>query len=88
VTSRGFFGPSDRALEFGERYAEVLARWGELFATASALVQANVELGRLASEGAKEFDQWVRQAATAPWNWLDPAALQRFMESFAPPRRE
>ncbi|MFN0146907.1 MAG: hypothetical protein ACKVT1_10365 [Dehalococcoidia bacterium] len=79
---RGFFGPSDQALEFGQQYGAVLARWGELFSAASALVQANVELGQLASEAAKEWDQWLRQTANAPWNWLNPEMMQRFMQGF------
>jgi hypothetical protein len=79
------FGPSDRALEFGAQYAAVLARWGELFAAASALVAANVELGRMTADSAREFDDLLRQTANAPWNWLNPDMLQRFMESFRPP---
>jgi hypothetical protein len=80
----GAFHPSDRALEFGERYAEVLAKWGELFAAASELVASNVRLGRQASDSAKEFDDWLRQTANAPWNWLSPEFLQRFMDAFRP----
>jgi hypothetical protein len=79
----GFFAPSERALEFGGRYAEVLARWGEMFAAASALVASNVELGRSASDGAKEFETWLRQTATAPWNLLSPEVIQRFMQGVA-----
>ncbi|MEX0782632.1 MAG: hypothetical protein WD557_08280 [Dehalococcoidia bacterium] len=85
MAQRGFFGPSDRALDFGEQYAKVLARWGELFATASALVDANVELGRMTGEAGKEFDKWVRNTAAAPWAWLDPTAMQKFAEAFRPP---
>jgi hypothetical protein len=83
--NRGFFTPSDRALEFGAQYAEVLARWGELFAAASAVVAANVTLGGMANDAAKEFDQWVRQGAAAPWNWMNPEMMKRFMESFTRP---
>jgi hypothetical protein len=78
------FGPSDRALDFGDQYAKVLARWAELFSAASALVEANVELGRMTSEAGKEFDKWVRNTAAAPWAWLDPAAMQKFAEAFRP----
>lgn len=81
---RGFFGPSDRALEFGDQYAKVLARWSELFAAASTLVDANVELGRMTSEAGKEFEQWVRSSAAAPWAWLDPEMLQKFLQTFSP----
>lgn len=74
-----FFGPSQRALAFGEQYADVLRRWGELFLAASELVGANVALGRAAAESGKEFEEWVRQTANAPWSWLSPDAVQRFM---------
>jgi hypothetical protein len=76
--ARGFFNPSERSLEFGAQYATVLARWGELFVAASALVDANVTLGRMTSDASKEFEQWVQQTAGAPWAWLDPAMMQRF----------
>ncbi len=85
MAQRGFFGPSDRALEFGDQYARVLARWAELFTAASALVEANVELGRMTSEAGKEFDKWVRNTAAAPWAWLDPSAMQKFAEAFRSP---
>jgi hypothetical protein len=81
-----FFTPSERALAFGKQYGEVLAQWGELFKAASAVVTANVALGSLANESAKEFDQWLRTTANAPWNWFSPDMLQRFMQGFAPPR--
>lgn len=77
--SRGFFGPSERALEFGRQYAEVLARWGELFAAASALTAANVKLGEMTAEASKEFDKWVKETANAPWNWMNPDVLGRFI---------
>ena len=80
-----FFGPSERALEFGAQYAEVLARWGELFTAASSLVAANVELGKMTTESSKEFEKWVQGTANAPWNWLNPDVMQRFMQGFAPP---
>ena len=80
-----FFGPSDRALEFGQQYAAVLARWGALFVTASELVEANVELGRLAADSGKEFERWLRVTANAPFSWLDPEALQRAFRNAAPP---
>jgi len=82
---QSLFGPSERALEFGQQYGEVLARWGELFNAASSLVQANVELGQLANEAAQEFQQWLDQTANSPWNWLNPDAMQRFMRAFTPP---
>lgn len=85
MAQRGFFGPSDRALEFGDQYARVLARWAELFTAASALVEANVELGRMTSEAGKEFDKWVRNTAAAPWAWLDPSVMQKFAEAFRSP---
>ncbi|MGH2609159.1 MAG: hypothetical protein ACRDHF_08715 [Tepidiformaceae bacterium] len=85
MARRGFFGPSERALEFGDQYAKVLARWGELFASASALVQSNVELGHMTGEAGKEFDTWVRNTAAAPWAWLDPNLMQKFTEAFRPP---
>src|SRR5688500_11660735 len=40
--SRGLFGPSERALEFGKQYAEVLQYWGDFFKSGSKLVAANV----------------------------------------------
>jgi hypothetical protein len=79
TSPRGFFGPSERALEFGAQYADVLSRWGELFQAASALVESNVALGRMTAESSKEFEQWVEQTANAPWNWLNPEVLQQFM---------
>ncbi len=82
---QGFFGPSQNALEFGAQYADVLARWGELFVAASALVDANVKLGGLANDAAKEFDQWIRQSASAPWNWMNPDMVGKFMESITRP---
>ena len=78
--SRGFFGPSERALEFGAQYATVLARWGELFNTASALVEANVTLGKMTSDASKEFESWIQETANAPWGWLNPDMMQRFMK--------
>lgn len=78
--TRGFFGPSERALEFGAQYATVLARWGALFNAASSLVEANVTLGSMTADASKEFEQWVQQTANAPWGWLDPQAMQRFMQ--------
>lgn len=80
-----FLGPSDRALEFGRQYAIVLQRWSELFATASALVEANVRLGELAADAAGEFDAWLQRAAQAPFAWASPEAFRRFMEGAARP---
>lgn len=79
MTSSSFFAPSERALEFGALYGEVLARWGELFASASALVEANVRLGHLTLDSSKEWEEWLQQTARAPWNWLNPENLRRFM---------
>ncbi|OAI39185.1 hypothetical protein AYO38_01575 [bacterium SCGC AG-212-C10] len=76
-----FFGPSEVALEFGAQYAEVLARWGELFGAASALVDANVKLGRMTKDASTEFEEWIQQTANAPWNWLNPEVVQRFMRN-------
>ncbi|MFN0095632.1 MAG: hypothetical protein ACKVVT_12765 [Dehalococcoidia bacterium] len=78
------FRPSERALAFGEQYAQVLARWSELFKAASELVDANVQLGHMTNDAAKEFDQLLRQTANAPWNWFGPEMVQRFMEGMAP----
>ena len=77
-----FLRPSERGLEFGAQYAQVLARWGELFSAGAALVEANVELGRLTNDASREFEAWVRQTAAAPWNWLGPDMVQRFMQGF------
>ena len=84
MASRGFFGPSDRALEFGAKYAEVLNNWGELFAVASRLVESNVALGRLTADASAEFEKWTQETANAPWNWLNPELMQRFMQSMTP----
>lgn len=84
MPTRGFFGPSERALDFGAQYAEVLARWSELFSAASSLVAANVELGKMTTEASKEFEKWVQGTANAPWNWLNPDVMQRFMQGMAP----
>ena len=81
--SNAFFGPSDKALAFGAQYSRVLAQWGDLFASASALVESNVELGRMANDAAKEFDDWVKLTANAPWNWLNPDALAQTMRAFS-----
>ncbi|MBK6318421.1 MAG: hypothetical protein IPI33_04105 [Dehalococcoidia bacterium] len=82
--ARGFFGPSERALEFGKQYAEVLQYWGEFFASGSKLVGANVKLGELASDAAKEWDQWVKETANAPWNWMNPDVMKRMMGGVPP----
>jgi hypothetical protein len=76
--------PSEAALAFGESYAAVLARWGELFTAASELVAANVALGRAAGDSAAEFQQWVAQGGALPWNWLRPDMFERFSEFFRP----
>lgn len=77
--SRGFFGPSEGALEFGRQYAEVLACWGELFAAAARLTTANVQLGEMTAGASNEFDRWVKETANAPWAWMNPETLGRFM---------
>ena len=79
--TNSFFGPSERALKFGAQYADVLARWGELFVAASKLVDANVELGTMTNEAGKEFEEWIQGTANAPWNWLNPDTMQRFMRN-------
>ena len=84
MANRGFFGPSDRALEFGAEYVQVLARWGELFTAASSLVEANVTLGKMTAEASKEFEEWIQETANAPWNWLNPEMMQRFMKGMPP----
>jgi hypothetical protein len=83
--TRGFFGPSERALEFGAQYAAVLSHWGELFAAASSLVEANVALGKMTADASKEFESWVQETANAPWNWLNPEVMQRFMRGMGAP---
>jgi hypothetical protein len=80
-----FLAPSERALQFGRQYAEVLQRWSELFAAAAALTEANVRLGELAAEAAGEFEAWVERAREAPFAWAGPEAFKRFMEAFMPP---
>ena len=84
MPGRGFFGPSERALEFGAQYSEVLARWGELFVAASRLVESNVALGKMTAEASKEFETWIQETANAPWNWLNPEMMQRFMQGMTP----
>ncbi len=87
MPQRGVFGPSETALAFGERYGEVLAKWAALFESASALVQANVELGKMANDAATEFDEFLGRTANGPWSWLNPDMLQRFMTSFSQPAK-
>ena len=84
---RGIFGPSQTALDFGEQYGDVLAKWAELFEAASGLVQANVALGRMANDAGKEFDQFLQQTANAPWNWLNPDMMQRLMAGITTPSK-
>lgn len=84
MASRGFFGPSERALEFGAKYSEVLNNWGELFVVASRLVDSNVALGRLTAEASAEFEKWIQETSNAPWNWLNPELMQRFMQGMTP----
>ncbi|MEO8539171.1 MAG: hypothetical protein ABI577_05475 [bacterium] len=86
--SRGFFGPSEQALEFGKQYAEVLGLWGEFFVSGSKLVGANVKLGELAQDAAKEWDQWVKETANAPWNWMNPDVMRRMMGGAAAPKAD
>ena len=86
--SRGLLGPSERALEFGKQYAEVLQYWGEFFKSGSKLVSANVRLGELAHDAAKEWDQWVTATSNAPWNWMNPEVLARMMGRPAEPKAD
>jgi hypothetical protein len=86
--SRGLFGPSERALEFGKQYAEVLGLWGEFFASGSKLVGANVKLGELAQDSAKEWEQWSNATANAPWNWMNPDVMRRMMGGAGVPKPE
>lgn len=74
-----FFGPSERAIEFGRQYGVVLERWAELFLTASKLVEANVKLGEMTAEASKEFDEWLKATSNSPWNWMNPEVMRRFM---------
>lgn len=84
-----FFGPSERALEFGRQYGLVLERWAELFAAASSLVEANVKLGEMTADASKEFDEWLKAGANSPWNWMNPDVMRRFMGTAgAPESRE
>lgn len=86
-SNNNWFGPSERALEFGAQYATVLARWGEVFSAASQLVEANVTLGRMAVDSATEFESWIRTTAAGPLAWMSPDSLQRFMSAFTPPSK-
>jgi hypothetical protein len=80
-----FFRPSEQALEFGAQYARVLAAWAELFTAASTLVDANVTLGQMSADAATELEKWMQTSAAAPWNWMSPEVVQRFMSGFAKP---
>jgi hypothetical protein len=40
----------------------------------------------MAADAAKEFDEFLKQTANAPWNWLNPEMMQRFMRSITPPK--
>lgn len=79
-----WFGPSERALEFGAQYATVLANWAALFQSASALVDSNVTLGKMAVDSANEFEKWFQGTAAGPWAWMSPDALQKMMSQFGP----
>ena len=74
--------PSARALEFGRQYAESLARWSELFAAASALVQTNVTMGEAYASAAGEFEQWMQNMAKGLAAWMGPYAMKRWTEMF------
>ena len=87
-TENPWFGPSERALEFGAQYATVLARWAELFSAASEVVSANVTLGRMAVDSASEFEGWIRTTAAGPMALMSPDSLQRFMSAFTPPSKD
>lgn len=76
--------PSERGLAFGRQYAEVLQRWADLFTAAGALVEANVRMGELANEAAREFETWLRESAESPFRWFGPEAMQRMMAAFSP----
>lgn len=82
MTESSWFRPSERALEFGAQYAQVLANWGTLFNAASELVASNVILGRMAVDGANEFEKWFQGTASAPFSWMSPEALTRAMQGF------
>jgi hypothetical protein len=77
------FAPSERALTFGKQYAEVLDRWSELFGSAAGLVRANVELGELAQDAAKEFEDWIQGTAAGPLSWFNPEMIRTFMQRMA-----
>jgi hypothetical protein len=77
--SRGLFGPSDQALEFGKQYTTVLEAWSELFAASAKLSAANVRLGELAQDASKDWDKWVQATANAPWNWMNPDTMRKMM---------
>jgi hypothetical protein len=85
--SRGLFGPSEQALEFGKQYTNVLEAWSELFAASAKLSAANVRLGELAQDAAKDWDKWMQASANAPWNWMNPEAMRKMMGA-GPPKQE
>jgi|GEM_PF-3967981 len=82
------FGPSDRALEFGKQYTEVLQAWAEFFAAGARLSAANVRLGELAQEAGRDWEKWVNATANAPWNWMNPDALRQSMGGAATEGRD
>ncbi|MGE0598756.1 MAG: hypothetical protein AB7J35_02885 [Dehalococcoidia bacterium] len=82
--SRGLFGPTERALEFGKQYTVVLEAWAEFFAVSAKLTGANVKLGELAQDAAKDWEKWVNATATAPWNWMNPEVMARMMGGVTP----
>lgn len=76
-------GPSERGLEFGRQYAEVLDRWAELFTAAGALVRANVELGEMAQDASREFEDWLQGSMAGPLSWFNPDMMRQFMQRMA-----
>jgi hypothetical protein len=84
--SRGLFGPSERALEFGRQYTIVLEAWAELFSASAKLSAANVRLGEHAQESAKDWDELMKATGNAPWNWMNPEAMRQMMGG-GPPKK-
>jgi hypothetical protein len=78
-----FTRPSDVALDYAAKYAQVLARWAELFSAASGLITAGVELGEATTSASKEFEALLLQTARFPWTFFSPDAVQELMEQMS-----
>ena len=42
----------------------------------------------MTADASKEFETWVQETANAPWNWLNPEVMQRFMRGMGGPSGE